>query len=69
MKYIEQNRNILTDTEDKLVFFQWGETRAEGQDALGDQETHALVYKINMLQGYTIQHQEQSQYFITLNGI
>ena len=39
-----------------------------GKIGVGDSEAQVTMYKINKLQGYLVQHGEQSQYFvITLN--
>ena len=49
-----QNRNRLTDTENKLSSYQRG--KVEGRDKPGawDEHTHTTVSKINNLQGPAI---------------
>ena len=52
--------------------YQWGEGSREGQErGRGLRGTnYYTMYKINKLQGHTVQHREYSQYFIvTINGL
>ena len=38
--------------------------RRMGKTGVGDEKVETITYKINKLQGYTVQHREYSQYFI-----
>ena len=41
-----------------------------GNTEVGDEEVQTTRYKINKIQGYSVQHREYTQYFtITLNGV
>ena len=50
--------------------YQWGERRGTGKIEEGDLEVKTTMYKINKLQGYTVQHRDYNQYFIiSINGV
>ena len=54
-----QNRNRLTDIEDKLVVTK-GDTWQRGREKSGawDKHTHTTIYKIDNQQGPTVEHRE-----------
>ena len=57
--------NITTETDPKIWRInQWGQGRRMGKMAVGDLKARTTVYKINKLQGYTVQNRAYSQYFI-----
>ena len=59
-----------TDSENKLVVTSGEREGGRGKIGEEDQEVQTTMYKINKLQGYTVQHRKHSQYFIiTLNGV
>ena len=43
-----------------------GEGKREGQDRDRGLNIQTIVYKTDKLRGYTVQHREYSQYFITI---
>ena len=49
--------------------YQRGEGRGEGQYGGRVLRVQSILYKINKLQGYIVQHGEYSQYFIIINGV
>ena len=68
--WMEQNRNRLTDGENKLVVIRGEREGRWSKIGVGDEEIWATMYKIDKIQGYIVQHMEYSQYFIiTLNGV
>ena len=38
--------------------YQWSEGGVRGKTGVGDSEIQTTMYKINKLQGYTVQHRE-----------
>ena len=51
---IQQNRNRLTDIENKLVVTRGEREVGRGKMGVGDKEVQITVYKINKLQGYIV---------------
>ena len=66
MNITKQNR--LRDTENKLVVASELRGQDRGKGLRGTD--YNTMYKINKLQGYSVQHRKHSQYLIiTLNGV
>ena len=53
-----QNRNRLTDIENKRVVTSWERERGRGKIGVGDEEVQTTMYKIDKQQGYIVQHRE-----------
>ena len=60
----------MTDTENNLVVTRGERGKGRSKIGKGNYEVQTTRYKINKLQGYSVQHKEYSQYFIiTLYGV
>ena len=46
--------------------YRW-EAEGGGEMSVGDEKVQTIMYKINKLQGYTVQHKEYSQ--LTISGV
>ena len=49
--------------------YQWGEGSVEGKKGFRRLKVQTIMYKINKVQGYIVQHRERNQYFITTNAV
>ena len=60
---------IVTDLQNKLVVTGGEREGWKGKIRVGDYEAQTIMYKINKLQRYVIQHREYSQYFIIMLNV
>ena len=48
--------------------YRW-EAEGGGEMSVGDEKVQTIMYKINKLQGYIVQHRKCSQYFIIIVNV